>query len=105
MAAFAIRLCAIGFTAFSALSDVHAAVVALPGEPATVPALPCDPFPDRSLWGQTLSFPWGQTLIFMRTAPAKCLLKFWGQTLRNAVFSMGTDPSKVGMANNFRESC
>ena len=45
--AFAIRLCAIGFAALAVLSEVHAAVVALPGEPATVPALPCDPFPDR----------------------------------------------------------
>ena len=39
------------------------------------------------------------------TDPEKRLLKFWGQTLRNTVFSMGTDPSKVGAANNFRESC
>ena len=51
----------------------------------------------------------------MGTDPAKCR-KFWGQTLRNdasswgqtlrrAVFSMRTDPSKVVVANNFRESC
>ena len=39
------------------------------------------------------------------TDPAKCLLKSWGQTLRNTVFSMGTGPSEVATANNFRESC
>ena len=30
---------------------------------------------------------------------------YWGQTLRRAVFSMGTDPLEVAAANNFRESC
>ena len=37
--------------------------------------------------------------------PLKLGVKFRGQTLRNIVFSMGTGPSEVGAANNFRESC
>ena len=41
----------------------------------------------------------------MGTASEKRLLKFWGLALRNDAFSMGTVPSKVGAANNFRGSC
>ena len=51
--------------------------------------------------GQAL---WGD-VFFEETGLKKCLLRFWGQTLRNAVFSMGTGPSKVGAANNFWEIC
>ena len=43
--------------------------------------------------------------VISRKSDAYRAKKFWGQTLRNAVFSMGTDPSEVGAANNFLESC
>ena len=43
--------------------------------------------------------------VFFGDRPCEEAFILRGQTLRNAVFSMGTDPSKVGEANNFRESC
>ena len=63
-------------------------------------------------WGQTLkinSMRRGCPYSFIPKAsgadPANRPWQVWGQTLRRALFSKGTDPLEVVEANNFRENC